>query len=365
MNKSDTVMSVQRSVFFERPENPYYIVAPFYTRFSAGVKVLHLLCHALNRFGQNAYLIIYPEHYKPLNGIRPDLNTPLLTKSIMKFHYDHGLTPITIYPEVFKGNIFNAPFVVRYFLNYPGLLGGDEESNPNEFSISYSKAIAKRVSNNRQVIFIPVSDPNFFSPLSHPIRSGACFYAGKYREFHGGKLFAITDGLTEITRNKKNSQTLEKIRDLFRSSDLFYCYEDSALAVEAILCECPVVFLPNPYFLEPIAKDELSGYGYAWGVDSDQIKHAKETVSLGRNAYLNLFSKAEMELKLFITETQDAVKKVSYRHMMNQSVFRLSFLEESLWFGRAGMGMLREKGILFTMDRLVRRLVDRVSLGRE
>jgi hypothetical protein len=43
---------------FPTPGAPYYIVSPPYTEKSAGVKVLHMLCHALNVSGQRAYMII-------------------------------------------------------------------------------------------------------------------------------------------------------------------------------------------------------------------------------------------------------------------------------------------------------------------
>ena len=45
-----------RPHIFETPRRPYYIEAPPYRRTSAGIKVLHLLCHALNRIGEDAYV---------------------------------------------------------------------------------------------------------------------------------------------------------------------------------------------------------------------------------------------------------------------------------------------------------------------
>ena len=42
---------------FPTPAAPYYILSPPFTERSAGVKVLHMLCHALNVSGQRAYMI--------------------------------------------------------------------------------------------------------------------------------------------------------------------------------------------------------------------------------------------------------------------------------------------------------------------
>ncbi|VVB47687.1 protein of unknown function [Beijerinckiaceae bacterium RH AL1] len=40
--------------------NPFFIVSPPLARISAGVTVLHLLCHYLNRLGEAAYIVHYP-----------------------------------------------------------------------------------------------------------------------------------------------------------------------------------------------------------------------------------------------------------------------------------------------------------------
>ena len=62
-------------------KNPYYIVSPNYTRESAGIRALHLLCHYLNINGERAYLLIYP--YRNSTPSSPDLYTPLLTQEIV------------------------------------------------------------------------------------------------------------------------------------------------------------------------------------------------------------------------------------------------------------------------------------------
>ncbi|MGC4074594.1 MAG: hypothetical protein QM760_19255 [Nibricoccus sp.] len=75
-----------------RNTNPIYIVTPPYQRISAGVKVLHSLCHYLNLFGEQAFVVPYavetvadtslPFHYR--FGVHPPaspaLCTPIVTK---------------------------------------------------------------------------------------------------------------------------------------------------------------------------------------------------------------------------------------------------------------------------------------------
>lgn len=349
-------MTEIRSVFLEIPRHPYYIVTPRYTRTSAGVKVLHLLCHALNRMGEQAYLIIHP-YYHPYYATHPDLQTPLLTKRVMRHHFQRGLTPITIYPESVKGNPFNAPFVVRYVLNYAGLLGGDDVVDEREYCISYSKAIADTLPHNRHTIFIPASDPRFFLPGEGGVRSGACYYAGKYKYFHGGKTFPITDGLVEITRDRPDSQTPEQIRDLFRRVEAFYCYENSALAIEAILCGCPVIFLPNDYFTDLIGREEMGGLGYAWGADPAALEHAKRTIVEARERFLVQFARAEREIEPFVKETQVRAAQIPYHHMLRVPQIvdpgRLEIISSLI---RTVRLLIQERGIVHTAGVIYRRL---------
>lgn len=350
-------MSELETVFFAKRRNPYYVVAPRYVRTSAGIKVLHFLCHALNRMGETAFLIIYP-HSPPYLSTHPALNTPVLTKRVMDYHRESGLTPITIYPENMRGNPLNAPFVVRYVLNYAGLLGGDEVYPDSEYCISYSEAIAATVPQSRHTIFIPASDPQFFTPP--PVgatRRGGCFYAGKYKYYHGGKTFPVTDGMEEILRDRPDAQTPDQIRDLFQRCEVFYCYENSALAIEAMLCGCPVVFLESEHFTDLIGKAELGTFGYVWGDDPAGLERAKETVGLARERYMEMFARAEQEVRCFVQQTQATVQHVAYDKAMSDTyVPKMRASERYLSVIRTIWLMVREKGFIATVNVIRNRL---------
>ncbi len=122
--------------------NPFYIVSPRYVRTSAGIRVLHHLCNILNRLGYPAFMIISPD-FEGENVISPQLVTPVLTKRVAEAHYRSQLTPITIYPEVVNGNPFDAPFIVRFLGNFPGLLGGQVQFPPDEVIVPYSAALGR------------------------------------------------------------------------------------------------------------------------------------------------------------------------------------------------------------------------------
>lgn len=307
-------------VNFIYPEvvHPYYIVAPPYARTSAGVRVLHLLCHSLNRRGYVARMLIHPSVPPREEHIAPDLMTPLLTHYLMRHHFARGLTPIVVYPEVVRGNPFNAPCVVRYVLNFPGALGGDKDYPPEELCFGYSKALAAQTCFPDNILFMPVTDTRVFHPPANELkRQGSCFYADKYKVVHGGKLFPITQNSVEITRDRPYSQTPQEIADLFHRSELFYTYENTALATEAVLCGCPAVFLPNPHLSEIIGAKELGPEGYAWGTDPKEIARAKATVKQGAENYLKRYGAYWQDLDRFIALTQKHVEGKPYEHPLH------------------------------------------------
>ncbi|MDA8127761.1 MAG: hypothetical protein M0Z73_03535 [Betaproteobacteria bacterium] len=335
--------------------HPYYIVTPRYVRTSAGIKVLHLLCHALNRAGERAYLITHP-YCLPQYATHPELITPLLTKATVEHDFATGLAPIVVYPEIVRGNPFKAPFVVRYVLNFPGLLGGDSQYGTDEFCIAYSENLARSIPSSRLTLFVPASDPRTFSPVPEQERRGTCFYAGKYKYHHGGELFDITRDSTEITRDFPDSPTQPQIADLFRRSELFYCYENSALAIEALLCGCPVVFLPNPYFDRVIAAEEHGWDGIAWGTDPDEIARAKRTVHLARDNFLHYFDAFHEALGEFITRTQSEADGRKY-----ETPITLPYLSDVNAILKIGSvleivrSFYRDKGAIKTVGQLLKR----------
>lgn len=116
---------------------PYYIVAPRYIGTSAGIRALHLLCHWLNLKGERAFMALQYVELGP--NVSFDLQTPILTPEIVDYHYQQGLQPIVIYPEVVAGNPLEADCVVRWLLNFPGLLGGTTATRQAKCSLVFPK----------------------------------------------------------------------------------------------------------------------------------------------------------------------------------------------------------------------------------
>ncbi len=340
-----------------RQRSPYYVVAPNYIRASAGIKALHMLCHALNRAGETAYMVIHPFYPRPDRATHPYLLTPLLDAARLQQHYDDGVCPITVYPETVHGNPFGAPLVARYLLNFPGLLGGTTSFPPEEICVAYSERIADAVPDVASTLFLPASDPALFTLEPRQARAGTCFYAAKYQEVHHGQLFEITRDSVEITRLRPDSQTPEAIASLFRSSELFYCYENSALIIEALLCGCPVVMLPNPYLDQSIGEAEIGRDGIAWGADPAEIARARATVEQGRANYLACFPRFEAQLRRFIAVTQARAAVSTYARMLEvphlRHPGRLARLVATWELTRA---MLRARGTVATLLSISSRL---------
>lgn len=303
----------QKRMSIKHP-NPYYIIAPPYVRTSAGVRVLYKLADMINKSGGSAFIYLRP-HTNHNSAASPMDIAPFLTQKTIDYHFANGLTPIVIYPEVAKVSKFSAPVRVRYLLNYDELLFKNDPLTDDDYLLSYSENIAEKITVDlpKQTLFLPVSDPVFYSPPTKNIkREGACFYAGKFKYSFKGKTFPITDGLLEITRDLPTSQTPEDIRNLFQKCEYFYCYEDSALALEAMLCGCPTIFLPNKYFQKTIGSQEIAGLGYAWGTEPEQIEHAKTTVHLLRQRYLELLDNCQITVSEFIYNTQKIAQQTPY-----------------------------------------------------
>lgn len=306
-----------------RPENspllttpaepiPYLIVAPKYNPKSAGVRVLHELCHSLNQMGQKAWLTIYPQLVMDKDQsahVCPGLHTPLMTQAILDSYESRGISPIVVYPETMKDPL-QATHTVRYVLNYPGLLGGYTTYPANDMIYAYSRCLAKAAGvGEERVLFLPVSETNiFYPPAENSPRSGTCFYASKYKNFHKGKLFPVTDGSFEITANQCNSLTKPELGDLFRRSELLYIYEDSAIAIEAALCGCPVVFLPNEFLTNPLGFDDLGMDGFAWGDAPEEVVRAKASVHKFGANYAALLARYQTQLAGFVAQTQQEVR---------------------------------------------------------
>jgi hypothetical protein len=348
--------------------HPYYIVAPPYSRFSAGIKVLHLLCHALNRRGQQAYLLILPDMPSGVDVMGPDLLTPRLTQGIIDAHKEQGRTPVVVYPETIRGNPMNAPLVVRYLLNEPGLLGGDRTFAPDEIMVPYSEVLAQTEEQKSSVLFIPVSDTRIFRPPPPgTLRQGSAYYAMKYKQRHVASFKLPEPDSIEITF----AQSPEELAEIFRRVDKFYCYEATSTALDAGLCGCPVISMPNEHLAAPIGAAEMGTAGHAWGNTPENVARAKATVGLVFEHYQESLRRIDGQLGSLIAQTQDRATQTGYVTPLRSPLARrhgailfvasiLASFRSSVWrrevsgFLPNGWRLLRRRGVSGILRRIRR-----------
>jgi hypothetical protein len=189
---------------------PWFIYAPNYTHASAGVVVLHRLCHKLRAIGIDAAV-----------------STPV-TAWGNPWRAAPGSDAIVVYPEITAGNPLCAARVVRYVLYFPGALGGDREYDPNELAVAYHRDYHPTA----PVISIAASDESLFypAPKTHDVvyvHKGATDTApwpvGAFR----------MDSTWPVSR--------EETAELLRAAKRVYSYDaHTAVIREALLCGAEV-----------------------------------------------------------------------------------------------------------------------------
>ena len=252
---------------FPKVTTPYYIYAPSWTHKSSGVRVLHLLCHALNESGHKAFL--WPDNGN-LYAVNPHLNTPLLCNKpeFQNFYNNTEIGFIAVYPDIVRGNPLNAKKVVRYLLAPAGAYGGDATFPATDKVYGYCSHI------HTPTLCLPTFDPIIFYD-TYQYRQGTCFYSHKY-EMHGNQLLPITQHSARICG------TPEEVAGMLQKAKVCYVYEMSEIIVLARMCGCPVEIVQTPYFSK--TPDN-------WDFDSLNLK-----------AWMMRF---ELQLEQFIKDTQE------------------------------------------------------------
>jgi glycosyltransferase involved in cell wall biosynthesis len=285
---------------FDPLNTPYYIYAPPYRENSGGVRALHYLCHALNLVGQEAYVVV-----GETSGL---LRTPSLTEEIRKQHIEAGRAPVVIYPEVIDGNPMEATHVVRYLLNVPGALTG-HATQWEESDIIYTHG-AEIVPDGMQARLLqtPLINKNIFNcdGVDDSQRKGSLVWISRYLD-RGGELQSLTADSTEISYRVAHRSPAE-LAALYRGAEMLYTYEISTACYEAVMCGCPVVYLPNPIMLPAPVEGYLGPMGTAWGAVPEFIAQAKLDVRKIPDIYQNLETVFWTQLEEFIAHTQSIVK---------------------------------------------------------
>ena len=276
---------------------PYIISVPDYYNGSAGIRLLHKLCHDLNSSGCEAYVTAKVTNKK--------WNTPTLTGG--QFEYLASTGANVLYPEIIRGNPLFAKRIIRYLQQYIGFMGGDTVYDKNVTIFVYSKIFLRPGWPKENILMQSVIEPELFNMKGVGPRKFATYYFGK-KDIDNNIKRGIKE--TEIVRIIQRlpfckPETREEVADLLKKSKILYCYDDlTAMIDEARLCGCPVVIYSNRYNRAFYRKNIGGDGGLAMGDSPNEIAYAIATIKNFREKYKKIWEDYPKQLKHFIEVTQ-------------------------------------------------------------
>lgn len=220
----------------------YLVCAPGYRENSAGVRVLHRLCHDLNKILGDGHAFLSTQQ------TRPYANTPWIG--------DAGVDAkdlVIVAPEIMTDSSIACACFVRFALNKPGLLGGPARYASHEMVWTYTEALLPFVSEAcgreigpERVLRVPSIDRAVFNLDGAGDRYLDLEYCRKDGSFpergHGFMAKAI------ITREYPADKI--QLAQMLKSAKSLTTYDDySVLIDEARLCGCPVTVVPSENFM--------------------------------------------------------------------------------------------------------------------
>ncbi|NHQ84003.1 hypothetical protein HA051_20790 [Chromobacterium vaccinii] len=287
--------------FYNEKHRPYYICAPGFTRTSNGVRAMHLLCHYLNKLGEEAYV------FSPETDLK--LRTPYLTPDIVERHKATKRSPIVVYPEVVHGNPLNASAVVRYILNHPGLLGGPKDYPESDMLLFWHQDYVDFAKySDPSYVFIPSIDTGIFNNDDNhhdDDRHLTLVYPGRYK--HAERDFPeLFKDSTVITYDWPQSH--EELAALLRQGTVVYTFANSAIISEALLCGCPVVIKETVYSKKP---EERAGVALGLALPGVTFEDTPEAIAAAHARtveYQQVYHQYQLDLlsqlEVFIEKSQ-------------------------------------------------------------
>lgn len=238
---------------------PYFIFTPDWSKYSAGVVVLHTLAHRLKLMGLPVYL-----------------NTPIQNPQwgrlpiIAEFTQDKNKA-IAVYPEIVNGNPYQCKTVVRYLLHLPGFFGGPTFFNNSDLLFVHSNLFNQRIGLPKErVLFFPYLDTNIFYDMKME-RSLKFYFRRKENGTYPDPRIAEVPSIGTGKENEsEDAQKNLAIR--LNKTKVLYCYDNVTAMVDiARLCGCAVVMIPDGFWTEQECR-HFGGWeagGIAYGVERE------------------------------------------------------------------------------------------------
>ena len=281
--------------FFRSNHRVYYVATGEFIQQSNGFRVPFYLCHILNELGFEAYVTAQKQ--------APNLRTPLLTPEIIKKHKEDRREIIAVYTEAMWGNVLRGDVVVHWILNRIGKLF-DEASFPNDLFFYWDTEYSKN-ENNATFLRIPCVDDKvfYFENELKRNRKGFAYYAHKFfRDFNGVIPREIKENGISLCQDIP--RTHGEIADVLRNVEALYCFEDSALMMEAVACGCIVIFVKTEF--TSYIRENAKYIDYIVEIEDVNIDRRVGYTGSAYNDFLNEKTKIESSINDFITATQQS-----------------------------------------------------------
>lgn len=200
------------------------------------MRALYRLCHLLNESGYRAAMGP-PRAYRP--GRAPWRNPVWWSTAAPE-------DAIVVYPEIIPGNPLRAKRVVRWCLNYPGLLAGDATFAKGELVLAWDARMLDRVSaaagvtlDASHVLAVPTIDPEFIYPDPAMAKDIDCFFVYKGKKVR--ERFVLPNE-RELVCIDEHAPTLRDLGNLLRRTRRLYSYDHATLLFhEAWICGCELI----------------------------------------------------------------------------------------------------------------------------
>lgn len=272
-----------------------YVYAPAKKRNKAGVSVLHGFANALRKEGVNCWIISHS-----FRGFKKDKSLELNWQEYRN-HRKLKLVPIVVYPESIPRNILSASHCFWYLLAMPGDLLSDNSlliGNPRTFA--FSANLAKVWQSTGPVVHLPTIDfVELDGIVSISKEKKPLIYGGKFLELLGGKIPKELSSIEVLDRRISHSTDRKTFLRKIAEASVLYCFENTTVALEAIMMGVPVVFIKNAKFKEFILFDEFGGIGVTiYGEGMPNISEPTNSM-LARSKYLE-YCRTGIDLKSFV-----------------------------------------------------------------
>ncbi|HEY4080083.1 MAG TPA: hypothetical protein VGM81_05255 [Burkholderiaceae bacterium] len=252
---------------------PYIIVTPTYC-VSAGVRVMHSLCHELNSLGLDARLLLTTDLSRGSGQyLNPAFNTPVTHTQNPEWEALKD-EAIVIYTDGIQGNPLGAKRVVRYVL---GKEMPKPTDDPSDFRIYYSRAFPVQRQAKHPTLFLFPVDLGLFNDKGVVTRDQDMRWLGK------GAKYCVNPEPNVVDVTYSWPATREDLAANFRRTRYLYSYDGlSCTNQEAILCGAIVIVKHLSYHDWEWTRADLAAMehgigGYAFGDSDFEIDRARRT----------------------------------------------------------------------------------------